>query len=106
MTRPPALCRYRRRVFALLLEVSADESDLDWAREGLPGEAVPRMLDLEAVSGYWLAPQGGRGVAVVLFETEDQARRAAAAFEVGGQAGPVPEVAFRTVEVREVLARL
>ena len=93
-------------MFALLLEVTADESDLDWAREGLPGEAVPRMRDFGAVSGWWLAPQDGRGVAVVVFATEDQAHAAARAFHVGDQAGPVPEVAFRRVEVLEVLAQL
>lgn len=93
-------------MFALFVEVAADESDLEWAREGLPGEVVPHMSDLGAVSGCWLAPQGGRGVAIVVFATEAAARHAADVLHVGDQAGPVPEVAFRTVEVREVLARL
>jgi hypothetical protein len=93
-------------VFALFIEAAADESDIEWAREELPGEAAPRMHDLGAVSGWWLAPQGGRGVAVVVFATEREARRAADFFHVGDQAGPVPEVAVRTVEVREVLAHL
>jgi hypothetical protein len=93
-------------VFALFLEAAADESDIEWAREELPGEAVPRMAAMGALSGCWLAPLHGRGVAVVVFATEAEARRAAASFHVGDQAGPVPEVAVRTVEVREVLAQL
>lgn len=93
-------------MFALVLEAAADESDIEWAREELPGEAAPRMKNLGAVSGWWLAPLQGRGIAVVVFETEEEARRAAASYHVGDQAGPVPEVAVRTVEVREVLAHL
>lgn len=93
-------------MFALFLEAEADESDIDWAREELPGEGAPRMKKLGAVSGWWLAPQSGRGVAVVIFETEQEARSAADKFHVGDQAGPVPQVSVRTVEVREVLAHL
>lgn len=93
-------------MFALFLEAAADESDIEWAREELPGEAVPRMRNMGAISGWWLAPLHGRGVAVVVFATAEEAHRAAAAFHIGDQAGPVPEVAVRTVEVREVLAHL
>jgi hypothetical protein len=59
-----------------------------------------------AKGGYWLAPQNGRGVAVVVFDTEDEARKAAAQFTVGQP--PMPNapagVTIKTVEVREVLA--
>jgi hypothetical protein len=41
--------------------------------------------DAGAKAGYWLAPQDGRGLAVVVFDTEDEARAAAARIE-GGQA--------------------
>ena len=56
--------------------------------------------------GYWLAPQNGRGVAMVVFETEEEARTAAAMFRVGEPPMPdAPEgVTVETVEVREVLA--
>jgi hypothetical protein len=107
--RSQGLGRPRREeaaVFALFLEAAADESDIEWAREELPGEAVPRMRQLGAVSGVWLAPLNGRGVAMVVFATAEEAQRAAETFHVGDQAGPVPEVAVRTVEVREVLASL
>jgi len=93
-------------VFAVFLEIDADESDLEWAREGLPGEAVPRMRALGAAAGWWLAPLNGRGIAVVVFDTEEEAQSVADLLHVGDQAGPVPSVAFHTVEVREVLARL
>ncbi len=53
-----------------------------------------------------LAPQGGRGVAIILFDTEEEARNAAAMFRVGEPPMPgAPEgVTIKTVEVREVLA--
>jgi hypothetical protein len=58
--------------------------------------------------GYWLAPQAGRCVAIVVFETEDEARTAAAMFRVGEPAMPdAPEgVTVKTVKVREVLAEV
>jgi len=60
-----------------------------------------------AQAGYWLAPQNGRGVSVVIYDTEDQARTAAARIEVG-KPPPIPDVpaslTVKTVEVREVLA--
>jgi len=62
--------------------------------------------DAGAKAGYWLAPQDGRGLAVVVFDTEDEARAAAARIEVGKP--PMPDapagVTVKTVEVREILA--
>ena len=62
--------------------------------------------DAGAKAGYWLAPQNGRGLSVVVFETEDEARAAAARIEVGKP--PMPDapagVTVKTVEVREVIA--
>jgi hypothetical protein len=59
-----------------------------------------------ANGGYWLAPQNGRGVAMVVFETEKEARTAAAMLRVGEP--PMPDapggVTVKTVDVREVLA--
>ena len=36
-----------------------------------------------AKAGYWLAPQNGRGVSIVVYETEDEARAVAARTEPG-----------------------
>ncbi len=92
-------------MYAVFIEVNADESNTDEAREMLPEMAVPIAREAGAKSGYWLAPQGGRGLSVIVFDSEDEARQAADRFKVGEPAGP-SGVTFRTVEVREVLANL
>jgi hypothetical protein len=93
-------------MYALFTEVDATESDIDVGREILPKFAAPSAREHGATGGYWLAPQGGRGVSIVVFETEAEAREAAAMFRVGEPPMPnVPgNVTVRTVEVREVLA--
>ena len=93
-------------MYALLVEVNATESHIEAAREVLPQFAVPAAREQGAKGGYWLAPQGGRGVAVQVFETEEEAQKAAAMFQVGQPPMPnAPEgVTVKTVEVREVLA--
>jgi hypothetical protein len=93
-------------MYATFIEVNADESHVEAARDALPKSAVPMARDAGAKAGYWLAPQNGRGLSVVVFETEDEARAAAARIEVGKP--PMPDapagVIVKTVEVREVLA--
>jgi hypothetical protein len=93
-------------MYAVFTEVDADDSDAQAGRELLPGFAAPAARSLGAKAGYWLAPQNGRGVAVVVFETQGEAQSAAQMFEVGKP--PMPNapanVIVRTVEVREVLA--
>jgi hypothetical protein len=93
-------------MYALFTEVNADESHIETAREVLPKAAVPMAREAGAKAGYWLAPQNGRGVNVLVFDTEDQARAVAARFEVGKP--PMPEapagVTVKSVEVREVIA--
>jgi hypothetical protein len=91
---------------AVFIEVNADESHIEAARELLSNVAAPMAREAGAKGGYWLAPQNGRGLSVVAYETEDEARRAASRFEVGTPPMPdAPEgVMVKTVEVREVLA--
>jgi hypothetical protein len=93
---------------AVFTEVNADEAAIATAREILPQVAVPRAQEAGARGGYWLAPQNGRGVAVVVFDTEDAARAAAGRFEVGQPPfpGAPAGVTVKTVEVREVLASI
>jgi hypothetical protein len=93
-------------MYALFTEVDADESDTEAGREFLPQYAVTAARDNGATGGYWLAPQGGRGVAIVVFDTEAEARAAATMFHVGEPPMPgAPEgITIKTVEVREVLA--
>jgi hypothetical protein len=95
-------------MYAMLIEVNADESHIDAAREVLPKSAVPMTREAGAKAGYWLAPQNGRGLAVVVFDTEDEARAVAGRIEVGKP--PMPDapagVIVKTVEVREVIASI
>ena len=93
-------------MYAVFTEVNANESHIEAGREFLPQRAAPMAQERGAKGGYWLAPQGGRGVAIVVFETEEEARTAAAMFRVGEPPMPdAPEgVTVKTVEVREVLA--
>lgn len=93
-------------MYAVFTEVNANESHLEAGREFLAQNAAPMARASGAKAGYWLAPQGDRGVTIVVFETEDEARTAAAMFRVGEPPMPgAPEgVTVKTVEVREVLA--
>jgi hypothetical protein len=95
-------------MYAIFVEVNATESNVEAAREFLPKVAVPSAREHGAKSGYWLAPYGGRGVTIVVFDTEAQAREAAGMFQVGQPPMPnAPQgVTVKTVEVREVLAAL
>ena len=93
---------------AVFTEVNANESHVEAAREFLSQVAVPAARERGARAAYWLAPEGGRAVAVVVFETEQEARQAAEQLRVGEPPRPdAPAgVTVRTVEVREVLASL
>jgi hypothetical protein len=94
--------------YALFVEVNADDSHVEFAREFLNREAVPGARAAGAQAGYWLAPFDGRGVSVVVFDSEDQARQVAERFQVGqppADEAP-PGVTVRTVEIREVIAAL
>jgi hypothetical protein len=93
-------------MYALFTEVNADESHIEAARDVLPKTGVPMAREAGAKAGYWLAPLNGRGVAVAVFDTEDEARAVAARLEVGKppMPGAPAGVVLTTVEVREVIA--
>ena len=92
-------------MYAVFIEVNANESHVEAPRL-LAQNAAPAARTSGAKAGYWLAPQGGRGVSIVVFESEDEARTAAAMFRIGEPPMPgAPEgVTVKTAEVREVLA--
>ena len=95
------------QMYALFVEVNADESRTDAAREYLNKEVAPRARQAGAKGGYWLAPSDGRGVSMTVYETEDEAREVAKRFQVGEpppSPGPPEGVTLRTVKVLEVLA--
>lgn len=92
---------------ALFIEVDADESLIPQARRELPDTVVPMVRSHGAQAGYWLAPQGGRGVSVTVYDTAEEAQKVAGMFTPGQPPpGTIPGVVVRTVEVREVLAHL
>ena len=93
-------------MYALFTEVNAEEAHKEAGREMLNRLAVPGARADGAKGGYWLEPKNGRGVSIVVFETEAEAQAVADRFEVGASPDPsAPEgITFRTVEVREVIA--
>jgi hypothetical protein len=93
-------------MYALFVEVNADESVTEAAREYLSKTVGPRAAERGAKGGYWLAPAGGRGVSIVAFDTEEAAQQAASMLQVGQppQQDAPEGITVRTVEVREVIA--
>jgi hypothetical protein len=62
-------------------------------------DMLPAITGLEGFSGgYWLEPAGGRGLAMVMFETEEQARGMIEA--TGGWTAP--GVVIEQVDIRRV----
>jgi hypothetical protein len=79
--------------------------DFETARKGLREEIVPRASQAPGfVAGYWTrSDDGGNGLSMVLFESEDAARAAAERIRTEGVA---PEtVTLEDIEVREVVER-
>ena len=63
-------------MYAVFVEVNATEAHSEAAREFLPRVAVAGAREGGATGGYWLEAKGGRGISIVVFETEDEARNA------------------------------
>ena len=78
---------------AVFVEVNATESNVEAAREFLPKVAVPSAREHGAKSGYWLAPHDGRGVTIVVFDTEAESTRGGG--HVPGRTGTHAERAAR-----------
>ncbi len=93
-------------MYAVFTEVNADESAMEDVRARLTQTIAPRVRERGAKAGYWLAPQSGRGVSIVVFDSKEEAQELASMMQVGQAPSPdAPEgVTVRTVEVREVLA--
>ena len=67
---------------------------------GLRDRVVPQVTGTPGfIAGYWLRLDGGRGTSVVVFQSEDAARSAAAQAQ-----SPGDFVTFDSVEVGEVVA--
>jgi hypothetical protein len=83
---------------AVLLNVTVNDADA--APAALREQIVPQVSGTPGfVAGYWVGLDGGRGTAVVVFESEDAARSAAAEAQPPGDL-----LSFDSVEVGEVVA--
>ena len=93
---------------ALFVEVDIEDGvSIEEARKHLQENAPALAREAGARAAYWLAPQGGRGVSVAVFDSQEDAEKLASRLHVGqAPPGAPPGVTFRTVEVREILASL
>jgi hypothetical protein len=83
---------------AVVLNVTV--ADADAATAALRDQVVPQVSGTPGfVAGYWVRLDGSRGMAVVVFESEDAARSAAAEAQPPGDL-----MTFNSVEVGEVVA--
>lgn len=83
---------------AVVLTVTVNDQEA--ARRALREQVVPQVSGSPGfVAGYWVGLEGNRGTAVVVFESEDAARAAAAQAQTPGEF-----VRFDSVEVGEVVA--
>ena len=80
--------------------VNVTVQDPEAATSSLRDEVVPQVSGAPGfVAGYWVGLDGGRGTSVVVFESEEAARTAAARAQSPGEF-----VTFDSVEVGEVIA--
>ena len=80
--------------------VNVTVNDRDAATSSLHEEVVPRVKQAPGlVAGYWVALPNGKGVSVIVFESEDAARAVAEQVQPPGDF-----VTFDSVEVAEVVA--
>ena len=82
--------------------VHAAISDFDQAHKALNEETIPKISAAPGfVTGWWLAPrEDGKGMAVVVFETEEAARALLSVMQPGAQ--PNPYATVESVELREI----
>jgi len=86
-------------MYAALATVSI--SDYDKARRILHDDVLPTVSEIPGfVSGHWLAPVDGRGLSILIFETDGEARAMAEQMPAGRQLNDY--VTVESVEVREV----
>lgn len=85
-------------MYAVVLNVTVH--DRDAGTRALREDVVPRVSQARGfVAGYWLGMPGGKGVSVILFETQEAARTMAEQMQAPGDF-----VTFESLEVGEVVA--
>jgi len=86
-------------MYAVMATVSI--SDYEKARRVLHDDVLSTVTDIAGfVSGHWLAPVDGKGMEILIFETEDAAQAMAAQMPAGRQVNEF--VVVESVEVRAV----
>ncbi|HEV8577800.1 MAG TPA: hypothetical protein VGX68_01860 [Thermoanaerobaculia bacterium] len=86
---------------AALVKLTIDPARAPAAAAAFTNEILPRVKSAEGfVGGYWLDPVDGEGFGFVLFDTEEQARRATPpASDWSAPGVTVLDVDFRRVAV-------
>ena len=90
---------------AVFVQVDLTDADPTTAAEALRNEIVPRVSQLPGFqSGTWLAPTEDRkGNALIVFDSEENARAASERISVGSN--PQPGVVVERSDVREVIVQ-
>lgn len=84
---------------AALVTLTIDAAHAPAAANALVNDILPTVRSAPGfVAGYWLEPADGQGFAIVLFETEEQARRTAPP----ASSWAAPGVTISGVEFRRV----
>jgi hypothetical protein len=88
---------------AVVGQASIESGREEEALEFLKANVLPMVKQSPGlIGGYWIAPQEGKGLGVIFYETEEAARGAAEM----AMKGPRPEYVTVNFEVREVIAQI
>ncbi len=90
---------------AIFVETTTGDVGAEEAREAIMKTAVPAFREAGATSGFWFMSDSGRGNALILFDSEEKARAAAAFMRPGAPTRTMPEVTFTSVEVCQLFAQ-
>ncbi len=86
-------------MYAALVKLTIDVAQAPAAAAAFTTQILPKITSAEGFrSGHWLDPLDGEGLGLVLFETEQQARRLAQP----GFDWSAPGVTIRSIEIRRV----
>ena len=86
---------------AALVTVTIDPQQATVAANALVNDILPTVRSAPGfIAGYWLEPAEGRGFSIVVFETEEQARRTSPP----ALSWAAPGVTIDDVEFRRVAA--
>ena len=86
-------------MYAARVTLTIDSAQAPAAAAAFTNEILPRVKSADGfVGGYWLDPVDGEGFGFILFETEEQARRATPPQSIWS----APGVAILATDVRRV----